>query len=157
MLLQEETWTKLSSFIYCYFCFVSLTYLTERCVSNCEDETISSSIVASLPNINRLVLCFIIRFLQVRDVLLVNLSSSLLPSSSYHYFHRLLSFWWMWTSGLITNVPSARSALEHSWLSYSFTSFKRRKSQRVTSVNGPLFSQDILQTWRDTCHKNGRQ
>jgi hypothetical protein len=50
----------------CYFCFVSLTYLTERCVSNCEDETISSSIVASLPNINRLVLCFIIRFLQVR-------------------------------------------------------------------------------------------
>ncbi|CAB4029833.1 rho GTPase-activating 39-like isoform X2 [Paramuricea clavata] len=43
----------------------SLIYLTERCVTNCDDETISSSIVASLPNINRLVLCFIIRFLQI--------------------------------------------------------------------------------------------
>ncbi|XP_028399778.1 rho GTPase-activating protein 39-like [Dendronephthya gigantea] len=37
----------------------------ERCITNCDDETISSGIVASLPTINRLVLCFIIRFLQI--------------------------------------------------------------------------------------------
>ena len=82
LLLQEEILTDIYTggflnpsrcqcsplFFFCLFCFVFLTNLTERCVTNCDDETISSSIVASLPNINRFVLCFIIRFLQVSNV-----------------------------------------------------------------------------------------
>ena len=46
----------------------SLTNLTDRCITNCDDETISGSIVALLPIVNRLVLRFIIRFLQVSNV-----------------------------------------------------------------------------------------
>ena len=50
------------------------------------------------------------------------------------FFAAIFSFWWMWTSGLITNVLSALLRQVHSRLLYSFTSIKRRKSQQKSQV-----------------------
>ena len=39
---------------------------TERCVNNCDDATVAVALAMSLPEVNRLVLSYLIRFLQVR-------------------------------------------------------------------------------------------
>ena len=40
----------------------------EQCVVNCNDEEAAVAIVQCLPHINRLVLSYLIRFLQVREL-----------------------------------------------------------------------------------------
>lgn len=38
----------------------------KQCVSNCDDPVAAIGVVHSLPDLNRLVLCYFIHFLQVR-------------------------------------------------------------------------------------------
>jgi len=38
-----------------------------QCVSNCDDPVAAITVVQSLPELNRLVLCYFIHFLQVRN------------------------------------------------------------------------------------------
>lgn len=41
----------------------------KQCVSNCDDPVAAIAVVQSLPELNRLVLCYFIHFLQVTDML----------------------------------------------------------------------------------------
>ena len=54
------------------------------------------------------------------------------------FFDAIFSFWWMWrkwASGINNKLCSMRTfSLVHSWLVYSFTSVKRRKSHQKSLV-----------------------
>lgn len=41
----------------------------KQCVSNCDDPVAAITVVQSLPELNRLVLCYFINFLQVSTIL----------------------------------------------------------------------------------------
>lgn len=41
----------------------------KQCVSNCDDPAAAIAVVQSLPELNRLVLCYFIHFLQVTSML----------------------------------------------------------------------------------------
>lgn len=44
----------------------------KQCVSNCDDPVAAIAVVQSLPELNRLVLCYFIHFLQVTSMLISN-------------------------------------------------------------------------------------
>ena len=54
----------------------------DQCVAHCEDVDYAVNMVNSLPSINRLVLCYLIRFLQVRPPLITSYASN--SSTSYN-------------------------------------------------------------------------
>lgn len=52
----------------------------KQCVSNCDDPVAAIAVVQSLPELNRLVLCYFIHFLQV-----INMSWVYNPCKHRHY------------------------------------------------------------------------
>lgn len=64
----------------------------KQCVSNCDDPVAAIAVVQSLPELNRLVLCYFIHFLQVTDML-TKIYDPLEqnPSSNLIFFYKTLN------------------------------------------------------------------